>query len=384
MSSPANNLPDSGANCLGSFLSQACENSTHAGAFTLAGVALGGLLVALLLRSSSSSSSVNSASKASPQPVPGETGRLPCAACGSTACCGNGGTPPAATDAAAAAAAAAAATIAASATSGTPRCPSLLSDCSAGAAPAGRARLARPKRPERKPRSVASPSRPLPARRPLQSITTKMIIMEGFNDGLSSPTDSGGIRAYSESFVTEEPVADTEGSVALSPPPPPPGGPAVESDGYDTDEEDFDTDENYEAESSDSDESDNSDDEENYVPHKMVLVIRMDLGMQKGKIAAQCSHATLSAYSRARDNPAWRPLLRRWMRYSGQAKVTLKGDSEEHLLALRDHARSLDLPTAFIRDAGRTQIAAGSMTVLAIGPAPSSAIDLVTSSLKLY
>ena len=35
------------------------------------------------------------------------------------------------------------------------------------------------------------------------------------------------------------------------------------------------------------------------VPHKMVALVRSDLGMGVGKIAAQVSHATLGAYKRA-------------------------------------------------------------------------------------
>lgn len=33
--------------------------------------------------------------------------------------------------------------------------------------------------------------------------------------------------------------------------------------------------------------------------HKLVLVVRSDLGMGKGKVAAQCGHATLACYKRA-------------------------------------------------------------------------------------
>jgi PTH2 family peptidyl-tRNA hydrolase len=43
-----------------------------------------------------------------------------------------------------------------------------------------------------------------------------------------------------------------------------------------------------------------------------------------------------------------------------------------------------DLPHYLVRDAGRTQIAAGSCTVLAIGPAPESIINQITGSLALF
>lgn len=52
-------------------------------------------------------------------------------------------------------------------------------------------------------------------------------------------------------------------------------------------------------------------------------------------------------------------------------------------MSLESQARSLRLPTYMVADAGRTQIAAGSRTVLAIGPGPKSVIDQVTGHLKL-
>ncbi|ORE09462.1 PTH2-domain-containing protein [Rhizopus microsporus var. microsporus] len=113
---------------------------------------------------------------------------------------------------------------------------------------------------------------------------------------------------------------------------------------------------------------------------KLTLVVRTDLGMTKGKIAAQCGHATLACYKAAKKvNPE---ILRAW-EYSGQAKVALKCDSEEKLLELQAIALSLGLPAQSIRDAGRTQIAAGSRTVLGVGPGPAELIDQVTGHLKL-
>jgi PTH2 family peptidyl-tRNA hydrolase len=67
----------------------------------------------------------------------------------------------------------------------------------------------------------------------------------------------------------------------------------------------------------------------------------------------------------------------------GQAKVALKANSEDELLILQAQAVSLGLCAKIIHDAGRTQIAAGSATVLGIGPGPKSVLDQVTGQLKL-
>jgi PTH2 family peptidyl-tRNA hydrolase len=50
---------------------------------------------------------------------------------------------------------------------------------------------------------------------------------------------------------------------------------------------------------------------------------------------------------------------------------------------IRALAMSLNLNFCVIKDAGRTQIAPGSKTVLAIGPGPASLINQCTGHLKL-
>jgi len=93
---------------------------------------------------------------------------------------------------------------------------------------------------------------------------------------------------------------------------------------------------------------------------KMVLVVRGDLGMTKGKMAAQCGHATLACYKTLlKSNPG---LLKHWERI-GQAKIALRCDGEEELMLLQAQAQSLGICARTIQDAGRTQIAAGSTTV---------------------
>uniref|UniRef100_A0A3Q3WF64 Peptidyl-tRNA hydrolase 2, mitochondrial n=1 Tax=Mola mola TaxID=94237 RepID=A0A3Q3WF64_MOLML len=114
---------------------------------------------------------------------------------------------------------------------------------------------------------------------------------------------------------------------------------------------------------------------------KMILVVRNDLKMGKGKVAAQCSHAAVSAFKQVQHrNPE---LLKQW-EYCGQPKVVVKAPDEDTLIDLLGHARELGLPVSLIQDAGRTQIAPGSRTVLGIGPGPADLVDRVTGDLKLY
>ena len=51
----------------------------------------------------------------------------------------------------------------------------------------------------------------------------------------------------------------------------------------------------------------------------MVLIVRTDLGMTKGKAAAQCAHAALACYKKALKSAP--EVLAAWEK-TGQAKVT--------------------------------------------------------------
>jgi peptidyl-tRNA hydrolase, PTH2 family len=57
--------------------------------------------------------------------------------------------------------------------------------------------------------------------------------------------------------------------------------------------------------------------------------------------------------------------------------------SQEEILDLQKKARKMGITAEVIHDAGRTQIEAGSLTVLGVGPAPKGAVDEVTGGLKL-
>lgn len=113
---------------------------------------------------------------------------------------------------------------------------------------------------------------------------------------------------------------------------------------------------------------------------KQVIVARTDLGMGKGKLAAQVAHASLAAVEEGmRVHREW---YDEW-REQGQAKVVVKAASESELLELFKKAKTMGLPAAIIQDRGLTQLEPGTVTCLGIGPAPTSLIDGVTGQLKL-
>ncbi|KAG7340390.1 peptidyl-tRNA hydrolase [Nitzschia inconspicua] len=115
-------------------------------------------------------------------------------------------------------------------------------------------------------------------------------------------------------------------------------------------------------------------------PYKMVLIVNTSLNMGKGKIAAQCGHASVGAYKRASQRC---PNAVKWWERTGCAKIAVKCPTEEELANIYAAARAKDIPLYLVEDAGRTQIAAGSRTVLGLGPAPVHVFEGVTSHLKL-
>jgi PTH2 family peptidyl-tRNA hydrolase len=114
------------------------------------------------------------------------------------------------------------------------------------------------------------------------------------------------------------------------------------------------------------------------MPSKLVVVVRTDLDMGRGKVAAQVAHAAVTATLQALGTSA----LRAWLA-DGQPKVVLRVPDEAALAEVADAAGVAGLPTTVIRDAGRTQVAPGTPTCLAVGPAPVEAIDPVTGGLRM-
>ncbi|HJJ31131.1 MAG TPA: peptidyl-tRNA hydrolase Pth2 [Methanocorpusculum sp.] len=111
--------------------------------------------------------------------------------------------------------------------------------------------------------------------------------------------------------------------------------------------------------------------------YKQCLVLRTDLKMSCGKMCAQAAHASVGAYEKASLADK-----KEWMR-EGQKKVALKAPDERTLYMLKAQAELQGIPCSLIIDAGMTEIPAGSVTALGLGPAKRELMDKVTAELKL-
>ncbi len=114
--------------------------------------------------------------------------------------------------------------------------------------------------------------------------------------------------------------------------------------------------------------------------HKLVVAVRSDLELSRGKLAVQVAHAAVMAAmdAKARHRKAFSD----WYD-EGQKKVIVKAENLQELHLLQNKARSLGLTTALVEDAGLTELPPGTVTCLAVGPGPNEVVDQVTGRLKL-
>jgi len=110
---------------------------------------------------------------------------------------------------------------------------------------------------------------------------------------------------------------------------------------------------------------------------KQVIVMRADLKMSRGKIAAQACHGCLGAYKKADDR-----VLKKW-ESEGEKKVVLKVDDLEELFAIYELVKATNIPIYLVHDAGHTELPRSTITCLGIGPDEDEKIDKITQDLKL-
>lgn len=118
---------------------------------------------------------------------------------------------------------------------------------------------------------------------------------------------------------------------------------------------------------------------------KQVIIVRKDLNMRKGKIAAQVAHASMKVFfDRIKeDKIIISKAMEEWVEGSF-TKICVYVESEEELLALYKKALDADIPCALIKDNGNTEFhGVPTHTCVAIGPDYIDKIDAITGGLPL-
>jgi PTH2 family peptidyl-tRNA hydrolase len=136
---------------------------------------------------------------------------------------------------------------------------------------------------------------------------------------------------------------------------------------------------------------------------KQVIVVRKDLNMRKGKIAAQVAHASMKVLLdlMQRDElmyPVGTGITEgirlsllvdkgsptyEWLNGSF-TKIVLYVNSEDDITALANRCHFMSVLHAVITDAGRTEFhGEPTITCIAIGPEESDKIDTITGDLPL-
>lgn len=130
---------------------------------------------------------------------------------------------------------------------------------------------------------------------------------------------------------------------------------------------------------------------------KQIIVMRKDLNMRKGKIAAQASHASLGAllqlFNKTQNGDTTNysidfeknSYLNEWLN-GIFTKICLSVESEEELLSIYETIKKerQDIPCVLITDCGLTEFhGVPTNTCIGIGPFWSEDIDVYTKHLKL-
>lgn len=124
---------------------------------------------------------------------------------------------------------------------------------------------------------------------------------------------------------------------------------------------------------------------------KQVIVMRTDLNMRKGKMAAQAAHASLAAFMTFQlpnQLKGYLPIVldaaaTEWY-YESFTKICVGVDSLEELLEIHRLAEEAKLPCRLIVDNGTTEFhGIKTPTCVGIGPAYSEDIDKITGKLRL-
>jgi PTH2 family peptidyl-tRNA hydrolase len=113
---------------------------------------------------------------------------------------------------------------------------------------------------------------------------------------------------------------------------------------------------------------------------KMVIAVRKDIAMGKGKIAAQVAHAAVACTLISMKKN--KKMFNEWYA-AGQKKVVVKVDSLQEIYKIKEECKIRGVISEIIMDAGFTQIIPGTVTCIGLGPDEDDLLDQITGDYGL-
>ncbi|BFI73229.1 peptidyl-tRNA hydrolase [Nanoarchaeota archaeon] len=114
--------------------------------------------------------------------------------------------------------------------------------------------------------------------------------------------------------------------------------------------------------------------------YKLVVVVRKDLDIGKGKLCVQVAHAAVECVLEQLKKD--KKIVEEW-RNEGGKKIVVYVENLDKLMEIYNKSVQEGLNTVLIKDAGLTQLPPGTITCIGIGPDYEEKIDKITGSLKL-
>lgn len=111
--------------------------------------------------------------------------------------------------------------------------------------------------------------------------------------------------------------------------------------------------------------------------YKQVIILRKDVGMDKGKMIVHAIHAAIDSMRNSDEE-----IIKKWEK-EGSKKIVLKINSMKEFEKVEAQLKKAKVPFVVIKDAGLTQLKRGTVTALGVGPVEEKKVDKITGKLKL-
>ena len=112
--------------------------------------------------------------------------------------------------------------------------------------------------------------------------------------------------------------------------------------------------------------------------YKCAILVRTDISMSCGKIAAQCGHGIAQSMKGSNNK-----IVKEWMK-CGEKIVILKAPNLKKMEYIKKEANKHKIYSKIIYDAGHTEVEPETPTVCVVGPHKDDVITLLTRKLSLF